>query len=486
MKSLKKIAICCLLLSIVTSCFKDNDDVINLIDFNDRNDLEIEDFVWRAMNVFYLYKPSNPDLANDRFATQEDRNEYLRTFENADDLFFNGLVTDADRFSFRTLDYRELENSFAGTTLNNGMEFGLIRLETGSSRIYGYIRYIIPNSPAADAGLERGMIFNRIDGTDLSDSNFRELLAPDSYTIGLANLNGNTLTAIDQTFTLNKVELTENPIHIAQTLDVNGQKIGYIMYNSFVANFDEQLNNAFAQLKSEGVTELVLDLRYNGGGSVETAIDLSSMITGQFNGQIFSTEQWNPDIQAQLEANNPERLTNFFNNTIRTGTAINSLNLSKVYILTSGSSASASELVINGLTPYIDVVTIGDTTTGKFQASITLYDSSDFGRQGANPRHFYALQPLVLTSANADGVTGFIDGLVPDVAITENYENLGVLGNINEPLLAAAIEQITTGKKSSLYQIQKENIGDSKMKNLLYQEMYKENIDISIINYLDF
>ncbi|WP_459209885.1 S41 family peptidase [Aquimarina rhabdastrellae] len=480
MKFLKKITLLLVVTLSISSCFKDNDDVISLINFNDPNDLEIEDFVWKAMNAFYLYKPDNPDLANDRFATQGEYEEYLRTFENADDLFFNGLVTSFDRFSFRTLDYRELENSFAGISKSNGMEFGLVRLSENSSQVFGYVRYVIPNSPAAAAGLQRGVIFNRIDDVELTDTNFRELIAPDTYTIGLATLSNATLTPLNDTVSLTKVELTENPVHIAKTLTVNSQKIGYVLYNSFVGNFDEQLNNAFGQLRADGVTDLILDLRYNGGGSVESAIDLASMITGQFNGQLFSTEQWNPDIQAILEENNPDRLTNYFNNTIRTGAAINSLNLGRIFIITSSRSASASELVISGLDPYINVMTIGDTTTGKFQASITLYDSSDFGRQGVNPRHFYALQPLVLTSANADGVTGFIDGLTPDVEIREDFENLGILGEETEPLLAAAIDQIVSRRSNVIYNTQKrEQLGDAKMNNLLDQEMYKE-YDFSI------
>ncbi len=480
MKFLKKITLLLVVTLSISSCFKDNDDVISLINFNDPNDLEIEDFVWKAMNAFYLYKPDNPDLANDRFATQGEYEEYLRTFENADDLFFNGLVTSFDRFSFRTLDYRELENSFAGISKSNGMEFGLVRLSENSSQVFGYVRYVIPNSPAAAAGLQRGVIFNRIDDVELTDTNFRELIAPDTYTIGLATLSNATLTPLNDTVSLTKVELTENPVHIAKTLTVNSQKIGYVLYNSFVGNFDEQLNNAFGQLRADGVTDLILDLRYNGGGSVESAIDLASMITGQFNGQLFSTEQWNPDIQAILEENNPDRLTNYFNNTIRTGAAINSLNLGRIFIITSSRSASASELVISGLDPYINVMTIGDTTTGKFQASITLYDSSDFGRQGVNPRHFYALQPLVLTSANADGVTGFIDGLTPDVEIREDFENLGILGEETEPLLAAAIDQIVSRRSNVIYNIEKrEQLGDAKMNNPLDQEMYKE-YDFSI------
>ena len=181
------------------------------------------------------------------------------------------------------------------------------------------------------------------------------------------------------------------------------------MYNSFTSSYDSQLNAAFAQLKGEGATELVLDLRYNSGGSVQTAVYLASMITGQFNGQLFAKEKWNDEVQVWFDANHPDWISNNFVNKItKEGNieeSINSLNLPKLYVITSSSSASASELIINGLKPYINVITIGTKTSGKYTGSITLYDSDTFGRTGANlnPRHKWAIQPIVL-----DVLIGFL------------------------------------------------------------------------------
>ena len=143
------------------------------------------------------------------------------------------------------------------------------------------------------------------------------------------------------------------------------------MYNGFTANFDDQLNDAFALFKSNNVQHLILDLRYNPGGSVNSAKLLSSMITGQFNGEIFSTEQWNIDNQSRFENSNPESLINRFTDK-DDNTPLNSLNLQTVYIIALETSASASELVINCLDPYINVIHIGENTAGKYQASTTL------------------------------------------------------------------------------------------------------------------
>jgi hypothetical protein len=121
-------------------------------------------------------------------------------------------------------------------------------------------------------------------------------------------------------------------------------------------------------------------------------------------------------------------------------TAINSLKLTKIYILTTKSSASASELVINGLKPYMDVVQIGDVTTGKNVGSITLYDSTLEKQQKSN--HRYAMQPIVLRIINADG-WGLLWWSYSYYSIKRKFGNLGVLGSTTEPLLSTAIGQIT-------------------------------------------
>jgi C-terminal processing protease CtpA/Prc len=311
----------------------------------------------------------------------------------------------------------------------------LVQIQS-SGEIFGYVRYVLPNTSASENGVERGMIFNSVDGQVFTENNYNELLSQTTYTIDLATLNGSELVPTGESITLVKEQYSENPVFIQKTFDIDGQKIGYLMYNAFTNEYDSQLNAAFANFKGEGVTDLVLDLRYNGGGSIETANDLSSMITGQFTGQLFVKEVYNENFETK------ER---FFNNKIGTGEMISSLNLNRVYILTTGSTASASELVISGLLPYIDVVQIGTSTTGKFQGSTLIYDSPDFSRQNVNLCHHYAMLPLILKSVNADGFTDYAEGIAPDIELQENLENLGVLGETSEPLLNAALNQIIPG-----------------------------------------
>jgi C-terminal processing protease CtpA/Prc len=436
-------------------CFEDLDDTIS-----PASNIDIQDFIYRGLNFFYLYKADTSELANDAFVSNEAKNNFLNSYDSPEALF-DYLKSDQDRFSILVDDYVELENALNGVSLNNGMEFGLIRYPDGSGNVFGYVRYILPNTDAASENLQRGDIFNTINGQQITENNLSNLLAPDTYTIGMASFDGTTIMPIGTSIELTKTEYSENPVHIVRTFSIEGEKVGYIMYNGFTRDFDSELNAAFGLFKNEGIQHLILDLRYNGGGSVETAVDLSAMITGQFNGQVFYTEQWNEDRQEEYA--NP----GLFNTVISNGDPINSLNLTEVYILTSARSASASELVINGLTPYINVVQVGDTTTGKFQASFLLYDAPapNFSRSQANPNHTYAMLPLVFKTANSAGNTDFIDGLLPDVVLKENYANLGQLGNVTEPLLAEALNEIfpTLAPRPVFESL--EEIGDSNLTN---------------------
>jgi C-terminal processing protease CtpA/Prc len=449
---------------------QDMDDVLIKAPQN----VEVQDFIWKGLNQYYLWQADVPNLADDRFANQTQLNEFLNGYPLPEDLFAALRVDKTiDRFSWIVSDYLELEGQLQGTTKNDGVDFGLYLKQTGSQEIFGWVRYIILNSDASTKSIKRGDLFYGVNGIQLTTSNYQTLLAQENYTLNLADYNGGAISPNGKSVVLTKSVLAENPILLNTVITSGTNKIGYLMYNGFYANYDTDLNTAFGALKSQGVTDLVLDLRYNGGGSVATSARLASMITGQFTGQVFAKQQWNSKIQSYFDTNNPDDLKNFFTDKIGT-TPINSLNLSKIYILTSKSTASASELVVNGLKPYITVVQIGDVTVGKNVGSVTLYDSPTFGATNRNPNHRYAMQPLVLKIVNSVGFGDYFNGLTPTFALKENLVNLGILGNETEPLLSAAIGKITgtgkmiqqsTGKEFEFFK-------DSKSINGLQNQMY--------------
>ena len=471
--------------SLLTSCSKDDNDpvappveppVVGEVP-EDNLELEIKDFVWKGMNNIYVYKSQVPVLGDNYFDDQDDLNDYLRTWDSPEDLFYDGLTLDKDRFSFITEDYVALENSFAGVSETTGVDFRLYRF-SDSNNLFGVVRYIIPGSNAENADIERGDLFTRLNGQDLTVSNYRDILRSSSLTFEIARLEDNTVVQTGESVTINTQTITENPILVSKTIDVNGAKVGYLLYNSFVADFDDELNAAFAEFKAEGITDLILDLRYNGGGRVSSATRLASMITGQFTGEIFAKQQWNDTYQNYFLQNNPDRLFNRFTTTLEGGEAINSLNLTRLYAIVSSSTASASELVVNGLEPYIDVITVGDMTVGKSQASVTLYDSEDFGKEGANPDHKYAIQPLVYESVNAEDNGVPFDGLTPDTEIVESIYNLGALGETSDPLLKAALDVIAGNR--GMIDNQKVNwyneFSETGAQESTYQKMYIDEL----------
>lgn len=427
-----------ILMGFTSSCFEDGDD-------NVTTGISIKDFVWKAMNVVYLYKSNVNDLSNDRFATNADYQNYLESNETPEALF-EALIYDrenVDRFSFITSNYFELEQQLSGVTLNNGAEFNFYLVPESTTSVFGVVRLVHPNTSASSANLSRGQVFNKINDIPLESSNLSSLLANNSYSLGLATYDdNNTETFLDdliidgnQTVTIVKEGYEENPIFNSTVIDINSEKVGYLMYNSFVNEFDSELNEIFGDFKSQSIDHLVLDLRYNSGGSIQSAAALGSMITGQFENQVFTTLKYNEN----LESNN---LDYNFTNTLSNEEIINSLNLDKVYILTSNRSASASEMMVNSLKSYIEVIQIGGQTVGKSQASQIVYDSPGLVRENANPGHNYALLPLIAITVNKNDETVPPSGIIPTVNLLENPAYYGTIGDSEEPLLKAALQDI--------------------------------------------
>lgn len=453
-------------------------------------DLKINDFVWKGLNLYYLWQEEVPNLADDRFTSQSQLNDFLRGYSNPSDLF-NSLLYQkgtVDRFSVIYSDYTVLEQVLTGNNKNNGVDYGLFKKSANSDEIIGWVRYILPNSDASNKDIHRGDLFYAVNGTPLTVQNYQALLANESYTLHMVDYDDGNYTPNGHSVSLTKHDYSENPVYYTNVYEVNSHKIGYLVYNGFYGAYDTQLNNAFGNFKAQGVTDLILDLRYNSGGLVSTATHLASMITGQFTGEVFAKQQWNSKITKVFEnSGREEELINRFSDKLGNGDQINHLNLNTVYVLTTASTASASELVINGLKPYIQVIQIGGVTTGKNVGSVTLYDSPNYGSNNKNPDHKYAMQPLTLKVVNSAGFGDYQSGLNPDILLSENLSDMKPLGDINELFLATAISEITgTSAPRSFGETQSFlQISDSKKLIPLKTDMYLDKFPQEILNMIE-
>ncbi len=444
-------------------------------------------FIWDAMNFWYFWQDEVPELADNKafFDDEQAFQNYLMGFSSSRALF-DDLQFEQDDFSFFIDDFEEFQQSRQGISRDFGFNFGLVRLNSQGD-VFGYVQFVLPGSPADDAGLTRGDVFTGINGTRLTINNFRDVLSGDSYELIMAEFIEGEISETGETVQINAVVLQEDPIFLSKIIDTGTSKVGYLVYNSYRTNSHQDLNDVFRLFGSEeNIDELVVDVRYNGGGALVTSTALSTMISGLGNSELFAEFTFNSKRSGQNQTIDFMDELPVFNDegSQESEEPINKLSLNRVFVLTGFGTASASETMINGIDPFMEVILIGRQTVGKDEGSITLFDSpSPFtDDDNANPDHKTAIQPIVLKIVNSLG-QDYPDGFTPDFAVNEiNFlqtnGTLPALGDENEPLLSKALEVIngepvakTTAANSLLYP-EFEMIGDSRDLVQFGKEMY--------------
>ena len=410
----------------------------------------VNSFIWNGLRNYYLWNHQVPALTSAIYDNKDTLNLMLNKFTDPQKLFASLLYRHdtIDRWSFMVDNAQTIDNWISGTSKTMGYDFMLAYIGS-TTNLFGFVRYVYKDSPAEKAGLKRGDIFLTVNNQQLTTSNYQTLLLnTDTYTLGFATITNNTISPTSKTMSMTAIEMQEDPINKDTIFTYNNQKVGYLVYNGFNADFDLKLNDVFKTFKDANINQLVVDLRYNGGGSVQSAIYLASMIYGTDQTKVFAKAQYNAEIQSYLTSTyGASYLSDNFTNTITaSGTngaaTINTLNMRKVYFIVSGNTASASELLINGLKPYLNVVVIGINTEGKYTGSMTIKDWID-NNGTVNPNDPYVMQPIVVKYSNSAGVTDFVNGLTPDINAEEDIANLLPFGNPNEKLLSVALANMT-------------------------------------------
>ncbi|NIF06177.1 peptidase S41 [Chryseobacterium sp. Tr-659] len=347
--------------------------------------------------------------------------------------FFKSLLSSQDRFSF--IVNTDDPSSYPRSIRNMyGFDYTIVQLANGE--VVTVVKLVLQNSPAFNAGLERGMILTKINGKTLTAAN-AEVLASTIKDQTVIDLTvgkwKNGAVADEKNITVYYGYSFEQPV-LSKIFEKNGKKIGYLYIYDFPDGMTTVLYQKFAEFKTAGVQELILDLRYNYGGSVSSAAALCSLIpSGISSGSpfiIFKGNKNGGEVKrtfAQQIAYDPKAL-DF--NTLHA----NALSLAKVYILTSNSTASAAEIVINNLKPYLQVIQIGDTTLGKDMAGFTIEDKR-------KPKKIsWQIHPVVYKVFNTNGVGGYSAGISPQVYVNE-YAALPLqpLGDADETLISAVL-----------------------------------------------
>ena len=277
------------------------------------------------------------------------------------------------------------------------------------------VRYVEPQSDAAARGVRRGDQIVSVGGRPAS-----AIVAADDYGAFAPSEEGQTLDlvlrqdGIERSVTLRASAYVLSPVTLARVLQTpQGRRMGYVHVKDMIEQAETGLDRAFADFRAAGVTELAIDLRYNGGGLVSLSRRLASYV---------SAARTRDQVYARLLFN--DRRADDENETWRFQPTSQALELTRVYVLTGPRTCSASELLINGLRPFVDVVAIGDTTCGKPVGFLPV------SRCGTT------FSVVNFESVNARDEGRFFDGIAPVCAVAENFAK--PLGAADEPLLATA------------------------------------------------
>ncbi|MFC3334837.1 S41 family peptidase [Flavobacterium palustre] len=437
-----------------TSCSKDSDSDETATTTPD----EINDFVWKAMNSWYYWHSNVANLSDSKIASTNNYANFING-KTPDALFYSLLYQrgTVDRFSWIENNNEVVNVSkIAEVKKSGGFSYGIYPKDLNNVNLVALINYVVPDSPAALAGLKRGDVITKVNGAQLTSNNYNQL-ENTQVTLTLAASVGfgiSSLVTTDKsgTVTVAQTDIDENPVAYYEKKVYGSKNIGYLVFNGFKSDYNDELNAAFAKMKSDGINELVLDLRYNGGGSLETAVALAQMINGSFTTKPYVYLDFNNKHNSEDGFENLSdkvRVFNLVDNepTFQRDESINSLALTKIYVLVSFQTASASELTIQCLKKYINVITIGDETVGKFVGSNTLYDSptsnyTSFANRST--KHQWQLQPITFTYFNKDKDVNPAK-ITPDHDINpyDTFLNLVEFGNVKDPCLKKALELIT-------------------------------------------
>ena len=420
-------------------------------------------FAYNIISDIYLWKKEISSAFKTWYVVEED------PIKKVQEIRYKENGKDVDKWTELTDDYASFIGSVDGVvTTTYGCSYKLYLREENSNRVVAFVTYLYPESPAEKAGLQRGDVILGINDKDLDLDNYLDLYYSSSMKVTIGKLDTTTGAYVEtgKTASMTAVNMYENPVFLSKTFDCGGKKVGYLVFHSFTLDACEDLIKVCKTFKQEGVTELILDLRYNGGGYVITENVLASMLAPEANVKakdVFQTEVWNDDYMEYYKKEGEDLNTYFQTEWSFThnekkyelNTSDANIGLTKIYALVASGSASASESVLVGLMPYMDIEVIGEQTHGKYCTGTII-----------STENWYELNKEVITSnypeyaqwetyAKNWGIYVMIsryadkngnnpcmpDGLTPNVEASDRFYEPYALGDEREWLLYTALQK---------------------------------------------
>lgn len=336
-----------------------------------------------------------------------------------------GFSSAVDRWSF-AMKKTDWDNMSAG--------LNLVQDATSSQGDFGFtvffkqesdlrVRLVEPSSPAGKAGIHRGWKVTKINSSSNITTGNADFIIKNIYESTATNVTFEKPDGSSQTVTLTAAHYTEKPVYLDTVYTIGSKKIGYLVFNSFLGDenkISSEFQRVFSSFTSKNISDVVIDLRYNGGGYVSVQQKLANyLVNSSANGGVMMKQEYNAGNSSQNE-------TTYFKKA-------GALNLSRIYFIVGSSTASASELLINNLKPYMDVRLIGPTHThGKPVGFFPV------------PVGEWYVFPVSFRSVNKNNEGNYFNGLDVNSQVADGLDK--DWGDITESNLASAIRNITTGK----------------------------------------
>lgn len=423
---MKKILIISLLMVAVLGCKKDPPEPADVYTAEE----SARDGLYDLMKYVYLWYNTMPTVKVADYDGPEKILEALRYKEK-------------DNWSFVT-DYESFMASMQGSFVGHG-----IRLSLDAANNVRVVS-LYEGSDLWPKGVRRGWIVKEVNGTPIApifisgnNNAYNTLMGP--ATAGITNtFKFGKPDGTEVTYSATKASFTINSVTASKILDLASGKTGYLAFETFIDPSEQELNDAFADFKANNVTDLIIDLRYNTGGYMDIAQQLSSLVL-----------TWNDTTKVcyKLTYNNlvgPEWNESY--NFVRT---VSPLGLDRVVFITTRSSASASEVVINSLLPYVDVTIVGDTTHGK-PAGMNIWGYPFPSASVPNPDYKYVFAPITFEYLNSMDQGRFYEGIAPDVKAADDITR--DFGDPQEASLKAAIGVLEGTKAATALPVRRNRV----------------------------